>query len=705
MCSASAGQVAAQSPRYRALLAALAAAAALVACGPPDTPSGSSAVMDTENQLAADAGDWLMYGRTYDEQRYSPLTQIDDQTVGTLGLAWHLELDTTRGLEATPLVKDGVIYTTSSWSVVYAIDAASGEQLWRYDPRVDRPRVARFICCDVVNRGVALYDGKIYVGTLDGRLIALDAASGTPVWDVATTDTTRPYAITGYPRIADGKVLIGNAGAEYGVRGYVSAYDAETGELIWRSYTVPGDPSLGFESEAMERAAATWPDEWWIAGGGGTVWEGIVYDPELDYVYFGTGNPTAWYRALRGDEQGDNLYVASILALRASDGSYVWHFQTTPNDNWDFDATQPLMFADLEIDGRDRRVIMQASKNGFFYVLDRATGEFISGEPFVDGVTWASRLDPTTGRPIEAPSAFMGAEAVIVSPAPRGAHNWNPMAFNPTTGLVYLGAKAGTQALHAPDPEWMYDRKQVNIGRDGDYSGELLAVLDAMPPAHGELVAWNPVEQRAAWRVTHPTVDSSGLLATAGNLVFQGRGDGLFIAYRATDGRKLWEFDAGTGIMAPPVTYLVDGVQYVSVMAGLGGPEGLFNVPGDGPVKFGNGRLLTFALGKDVAFEPRPFGHSEPPTPAISLDAAPETVARGGELYASMCRRCHGTNAVAGPLPDLRYASAAVHQQFEGIVLGGALAPLGMPAFDDLLTSDDVRAIQAYVLARAAEPQ
>jgi len=695
------------SPRSNTTFAAVFALAILAACSAPESPPRADALVDDSRLRASDAdvGNWLMYGRTYDEHRYSPLTQIDADTVGSLGLVWHLELDTTRGLEATPLVNDGVIYTTSSWSIVYAIDAASGAIRWSYDPQVDRPRVARFICCDVVNRGVALYDDKVYVGTLDGRLVALDAATGTPVWDVSTIDTSKPYAITGYPRIADGKVLIGNAGAEYGVRGYVSAYDAQSGERLWRSYTVPGDPSQGFESDAMERAAATWHDEWWIAGGGGTVWEGIVYDPALDYIYFGTGNPTAWYRALRSDEQGDNLYVASILALRASDGAYVWHFQTTPNDNWDFDATQPLMLADLAIDGRDRRVIMQASKNGFFYVLDRATGEFISGEQFVDGVTWATHLDRATGRPVESPSAFMGTEAVIVSPGPRGAHNWNPMAFNPLTGLVYLGAKVATQSLHAPDPEWMYDRNRTNIGRDGDYDGPLLAVLDALPPPHGELVAWNPVAQRAAWRVVHPTVDSGGVLATAGNLIFQGRGDGMFIAYRASDGEKLWEFDAGTGIMAPPVTYLVDGVQQVSVMVGLGGPEGLFNLPGDGPVRFGNGRLVTFALGKDAAFEPRPFGHAGPPTPAITLEATPDTVARGEALYASQCRRCHGTQAIAGPLPDLRYATEGVHQQFEAIVLGGALAPLGMPAFDDLLTGEDVRAIQAYVLARAAQSQ
>jgi quinohemoprotein ethanol dehydrogenase len=517
---------------------------------------------------------------------------------------------------------------------------------------------------------------------------------------VTTVDPGKPYAITGYPRIANGKVLIGNAGAEFGVRGYVTAYAAETGEQLWRVYTVPGDPSLGFESEAMEKAAATWSGEWWVAGGGGTPWEGIVYDPELDYVYFGTGNATAWYRALRGETVGDNLYVSSILAVRAENGEQIWHFQTTPGDNWDFDATQPLMFAELTIAGRDRQVIMQASKNGFFYVLDRATGEFISGAPFVEGVSWATGLD-TSGRPIESPTAYAGLDAVLVSPGPRGAHNWNPMAFNPATGLVYIPAKVGTQAVHAPDPGWVYDPTDANVGAR-DYDGPLRAALAAAPKPRGELLAWNPVSQRAAWRVPLPVVDGGGVLTTAGNLVFQGRADGQLAAYRATDGEKVWEFDAATGIMAPPITYLVDGVQHVSVMVGWGGPEGLANSADDGPVKPGYGRILTFKLGASASLAPRPFGHDRPPTATIALDATPEVVAEGERLYGQNCSFCHGLNAVAGPLPDLRYATADVHAQFDAIVRGGARAPLGMPAFADQLTSEEVRAIEAYVLSRAA---
>ena len=650
----------------------------------------------------SDTGNWVMYGRTYDDHRFSPLTKINEQTIGQLGLMWSRELGTTRGLEATPLVENGVIYTTGSWSVVYALDAKTGNVRWMYDPAVPRDR-AFFICCDVVNRGVALYKGKVYVGALDGRLIALDAQSGKPVWSVPTTDPKQPYAVTGYPRIAKDMVIIGNAGAEYGVRGYISAYNADTGRMVWRTYTVPGDPSRGFESKAMEQSAKTWSGQWWTVGGGGTAWEGIVYDPSLDLLYFGTGNATAWYRDLRGKRQDDNLYAASILAVRATNGELVWHFQTVPGDNWDFDATQPLVQADLTIGGRPRKVIMQASKNGFFYVLDRQTGEFISGTPFVSGITWAKGLDPKTGRPIESPTAYNGFQPVIVSPDPGGGHNWNPIAFSPATGLVYLAAKDGTNALHAPDKQWKYNPKDGNVGADARYEGPLLKKLISMPPPTGELLAWDPVKQRAAWRAPYPVLEGGGVLTTAANLVFQGRADGIFAAYRANDGKQLWQFDAGTGIMAAPMTYSVDGVQYVSVMAGWGGPTATFNAPNHGKMKPGYGRILTFALGGKATVPVRAFGHSGPPTPAITMNASPQMIHDGQLLYTANCAQCHGLAVVAGPLPDLRYATRQVHEQFQAIVLGGARSTLGMPSFKDLLTADQVKNIQAYVLSRAAE--
>jgi quinohemoprotein ethanol dehydrogenase len=654
------------------------------------------------SKAIGDAADWIMYGRTYDEQRFSPLNQINEQNVSNLGLVWNRELGTTRGLEATPLVVDGVIYTTGEWSVVYAFDARTGQLRWTYDPKVPRAR-ARGICCDIVNRGAALYHGKVYVGTLDGRLIALDAKSGIPIWDVVTADQSKPYAITGAPRIAKGLVLIGNAGAEFGVRGYLSAYDAETGKLVWRTYTVPGDPSHGFESKALEQAAKTWNGKWWLAGGGGTPWDTIVYDPQFDLVYTGTGNGTPWHRDLRSPGGGDNLYAASILALRATDGELVWHFQTTPGDSWDYDATQPLMLADLEIGGHTRKVIMQASKNGFFYVLDRETGQFISAKPFVKNVTWATGLDPKTGRPIESPTAYAGMDPVLVSPDKDGAHNWYPMAFHPLTGLVYLPAKEDTTFVLVPDAGWKFDPRRDNVGLDRRYEGPLLAKLQSSPPPTGHLIAWNPVEQREVWRVTHPVVESGGVLATSGNLVFQGRADGMLCAYRATDGKKLWEFNAGTGIMAPPVTYLLDGVQHITVMAGWGGAPGLINPPGRGPTKAGFGRILTFAIGGTSPLEVPPFGHGALRAPATRMNASPASVREGKFLYASLCYRCHGVDAVAGSgVPDLRYATAQVHQQFAAIVLDGTRESRGMPPFKDLLTREQVRAIQAYVLSRAA---
>ena len=676
----------------RALLFVLAACAA---------PKGAERIDDRALKLAdADSANWLMYGRTYDEQRFSRLHQINDSSVPRLGLLWVQELGTSRGLEATPVVVDGTIYTTGSWSVVHAMDATTGRIRWTYDPAVRRER-ARSYCCDAVNRGVAVYRGKVYVGTLDGRLVAIDAHLGTRIWEVQTTDTTFPYSITGAPRIARGMVLIGNGGAEMGVRGYVSSYDAENGELRWRTFTVPGDPALGFESEAMRRAAATWTGRWWEGGGGGTAWDAIVYDPSLDLVYVGTGNGSPWYRAIRSPGGGDNLYLSSILALRASDGSQVWHFQTTPGDNWDFTATQPLMLADLVIDGRERQVIMQAPKNGFFYVLDRRTGEFLSAKQFAR-ISWASGVD-SAGRPIEAPGAYDGMKPVIVSPDPSGAHSWHPMAFNPNTGLVYLPVRDGTTFLHRPDSTWRPARHGRNDGINVRYDGPLLEEWHSRPAPVGRLVAWDPVAQAARWTVDHPVLMGGGVLATAGNLVFQGRSDGMFAAYRATDGARLWEFDAGTGIMAPPVTYLVGDRQYLTLMVGWGGDIGLVNPPGFGPAKPGFARVLTFALdGKAVLNAPAFVRASASPTERFTT-ASSATIREGSVLFERYCIFCHGVAAVAGALPDLRFATAATHARFESIVLRGERRALGMPAFDDVLSPVQVRAIQAFVLSRAAE--
>ena len=650
--------------------------------------------------LAAAQENWGFYGGSEDNQRFAPLDQINVQTVRRLGLLWSQELGTSRGLEATPMVENGVIYTTGSWSVVYAFDARTGKLNWTFDPRVSREK-AYFYCCDVVNRGVALHHGKVYLATLDGRLVALDQGTGNKLWSVQTTDPAKAYSITAAPLVAGNRVIIGNAGAEYGVRGYVTAYDAETGKLIWRFYTVPGNPNRRFESKALEVAAKTWHGkEWWRAGGGGTPWEGMTYDSDLDLLYFGTGNASTWYRALRGE--GDSLYTACILAVSASSGQLAWYFQPTPGDNFDFDATQPLVQADLTIRGRGRKVLLQANKNGFFYVLDRRSGEFLSAAPFVSGITWASGVDPRTGRPIEA-AGVGDANPKLLSPDSTGAHSWHPMAFHPATGLVYFPARDHTQMVHAPDKKWRYNADRGNVGIDGNYEGPLFAKLASMPPPSGKLLAWDPVAQKAAWSSDYPVLDGVGVLATGGNLVFQGRSDGVLAAYRATDGSQLWQFDCGTGIMAPPVTYTVDGVQYLTIMAGWGGAPGLMNLPSLGAAKPGWGRILTFALDGNALLKAPLFGHKDPPRPAITAKQDPQSVHRGALLFNSHCFLCHGLNAVAGSLPDLRYSSKTVLDSLPSIVLGGARSSVGMPSFKKILSEKEVAAIRSYIVARAQE--
>ena len=646
----------------------------------------------------ADSSEWLSYGRTYSEQRHSPLRQVDEQSVRRLGLAWSVDLQTLRGLEATSLVSDGVLFTTSAWSVVYAIDARKGTVLWRYDPQVPKDH-AKFVCCDVVNRGVALYHDKVYVGTIDGRLVALDRRTGRPVWTVQTTPKDGPYAITGAPRIAGGRVVIGNAGSEYAVRGFVSAYDAMSGALAWRAYMVPGDPSRPFESEALRRAASTWSGQWYKAGGGASPWDPMVYDPMLDLLYVGTGNASPWYPELRGDKEGDNLYASSIVAIKASTGEIMWHYQTTPGDSWDYDATQPITLADLTIDGRPRKVLMQANKNAFFYVIDRETGKLISAKPYAS-MTWATGID-STGRPIVNPAAKPSTAGAIVSPADYGGHNWNPTSFSPTTGLLYFGVTDGGMLLHVVDPAFRLNTNDRTMGLDPRYNGPLKAKRAALPPPRGRLVAWDPVANREAWRVEHPVLRSGGTLSTAGNLVFQGRGDGTFAAYRATDGKVLWQYDAQVGIAAAPMTYSLDGVQYVAILAA---PPLLYADP---KIRTGPGRLLVFALDGKATLPPRNDHVEAPiPPPAAEVKVTAAEITEGGGLYSLYCSRCHNpaNNLVkSGAIPDLRRSNAATHATFEMIVRGGARRVLGMPSFANDISAEQARLIQAYILDEAQQ--
>ena len=646
-------------------------------------------------------GQWLSYGRTYDEQRFSPLAQVTTENVGELGLAWSYDTGQTRGHEATPIVVDGRIYLTASWSVVHALDAATGRPIWMFDPEVPR-EWARWVCCDVVNRGPAVWEGRVYVGTLDGRLIAIDAETGEAVWETRTTDPEKPYAITGAPRVVKGKVIIGNGGAEYGVRGYVSAYDAATGNEVWRFYTVPGDPSLPFEHPELAAAAETWTGEWWRVGGGGTVWDSMSYDPDLDLLYIGVGNGAPWTRIHRSPDGGDNLYLSSILALRPDTGELVWHYQTTPADNWDYTAVQHIMLADLEIDGVVRQVLMQAPKNGFFYVLDRATGELLSAEKYIT-TTWASHVDMATGRPVETPESLFENQAQLILPGPLGGHNWHPMAFNPDTGLVYIPT-IDVAFHYSINENFQHDARTMNLGISLSDVPDLLLELPP-PPNKGFLKAWDPVAQREVWSVEHPAAFNGGLLSTAGNLVFQGTADGRFAAYAADSGEKLWEQLVNIGIVAPPVTYGLDGEQYIAVLAGWGGGGTILDAGISAASHYDNlGRLFVFHLGASGTIPPVPRKAQAFLPPTFGADLT-ETEQRGQQLFHDTgCAICHGLLAVSsGTIPDLRQLDETSHQRFDAVVRGGILRNQGMPGFSDLLTEGDVAAIQVYLQRRSAD--
>jgi PQQ-dependent dehydrogenase (methanol/ethanol family) len=629
------------------------------------------------------------------DAEFSPLSQIHRGNLGRLGLAWSYATGTTRGLEATPIVVDGVMYATGSWSIVYALDAATGRELWRHDPKVPG-ETGRKACCDVVNRGVAVWKGRVYLGTLDGRLVALDAETGELDWEVLTVDRRLDYTITGAPRIVKDKVIIGNGGGEFGVRGYFSAYDAATGRRLWRFYTVPAHPSRPIEHPELELAARTWPaNAMWEAGLGGTVWDSMSYDPELDLLYVGVGNSSPYNRVIRSPGGGDNLFLASILAVKPDTGRLVWHYQTTPGENWDYTATQHMILADIEIGERRRRVIMQAPKNGFFYVLDRETGELLSAEMIVE-VNWASHVDMKTGRPVETGRAEWSEGRAFVVPGPPGAHNWHPMAFSPKTGLVYVPTLDNAWP-YVPKRDFRYVRGAMNTGEDFPALAPFArAMVPYCSPSH--LTAWDPARGRRAWRVNHDHPVNGGVLATAGGLVFQGNGGGSFSAYADDDGQKLWESEVGIGIMAPPVTYSVDGEQYVAVLAGIGGTPSLNYVDLDYQ---NDGRLLAYKLGGNAPLPPvRPRAPGQVDAPP--LPATAESLARGEELFSTHCARCHGFQARSiGFLPDLRHASRQVHETWDSVVLGGTLNQKGMASFADLISQEDSAAIHAYVVHEA----
>ena len=678
-------------PKIRAVFALMLFSSTLIA---------APVTQDRLESAPSSPDNWLAHGRDLNETRFSPLDQVTKGNVEQLGLAWSYDFPDTRGLEGTPLVADGVMYVTGNWSVVHALEATTGEPLWVYDPGVARERANAF-CCGVINRGVALWQDSVIVGTLDGYLVAIDRNDGSERWRTLTIDPAKNYSITGAPRVADGVVVIGNGGSEYGVRGYVSGYDAATGEQLWRFYTIPGNPQEGFESPQMATAAETWTGQWWTMGGGGTVWDSIAYDPELDLLYIGVGNGAPHNREMRSPQGGDNLYIASIVALRPGTGEYVWHYQQNPGETWDYTATQQMVLADITWQGTKRQVLMQAPKNGFFFIIDRVTGELLSAEPFVP-VNWASHYDMETGRPVENPAARYVDEPFTVRPSGLGGHNWHSMSYSKQTGLVYLPA-LDFGAPMEQEEEYTWFEGQWNLGYKMGFSpfGRLLsqALLRRMLDSY--LLAWDPIKQQEVWRAPNPDMGGGGVMSTAGGLVFQGTADNRFKAYDDGTGKELWSFDTQHGIVAAPVTYRVNGRQYVSVMAGQGGGYsmmiGLERQPAT-PKR----RVLTFALGADQVLPgyELPSKRAQPPQTSASAEA----IDRGGLAYTRFCARCHGGGVVSdGSVPDLRKLDNSWYEQFDAVVLDGLMLGAGMPRFDSVLTPEQSGEIKAYILDRAED--
>jgi len=670
-----------------------------------------------------DDDDWRSNGRDADGTYHSPLTDINRSTVSRLGFAWDYRLGSTRGLEATPLVIDGVMYAVGNWGRVYSVDAATGKERWRYDPDADG-QWGRYACCDAVNRGLAMSEGTLYVGALDGYLHAIDARDGRRKWKVDTLIGRArrvPYTITGAPLIAGKRVVIGNSGADFkGVRGYVSAYDLETGALQWRFFTVPRDPKRGPQDQPhLVRAVQTWdPKHRWEYGGGGTVWDGLSYDAQLNLIYLGTGNASPYSIKENGRRGGDDLYTACIVAIHADTGRLAWYYQILPGDEWDYDSTQKMILADLAVGGRTRKVLMQASKDGFFYVLDRATGEFISAQNFAY-VNWTRGLDPKTGRPQPNPDAEYLDGPKLIFPSLAGAHSWQPMSFDPASGLVYIPALEAPmvyiETAHLPAGLIEGNFTVAGLFPEDFDPQSLRSLFGTLPSLQelsrgapngavrsiGVLKAWNPTQQRLEWQRPSSGFWNGGVLSTAGGIVVQGDVEGLLNVYDAATGQLLKSLDLGTSMMAAPMTYRAGGKQFIALMAGYGGASGLY-VPFpkiSAAYRYGNaGRIIALSLDGTAPPKPPPLIEApfEPPPPR---EANAHAVAHGAVLYNRYCARCHVFGR--GVLPDLRRLSPATHAIFYDIVLRGVYRPRGMGSFDDVLSRADAADLHAYLVDRA----
>jgi quinohemoprotein ethanol dehydrogenase len=645
-------------------------------------------VNDAAMSNESNGENWLAFGRTYSEQRFSPLTQINQSNVSALRLDWYIDLPNNRSLVSTPLVVDGVMYFVSSMNIVRAVDATSGEEKWNYDPQVAQHAARRMRAGWDNSRGIGIWEDKVFVATWDGRLIGIDRNDGSELWSVQTIDPELAMYITGAPKVFKGKVLIGNGGTENGPnRGYVTAYEADTGEQAWRFYIVPGNPADGFEDEAMEMAAETWTGEWWRHGGGGNAWHGFTYDVELDQLYIGTGNGSPWNHKIRSPGGGDNLFLCSVVALDPDTGEYLWHYQTTPGESWDYNSNMDIVLADLNIEGRQVKALMHAPKNGFFYIIDRENGELISAEKYTE-VSWASHIDMTTSKPVEIAGQRYENGTAIVYPTPVGGHSWHAMSYNPNNGLVYIPTIhwAATWNDEGYDfSGFQAEQWKIHFGVDFALTGN-----STRPDGvEGSLQAWDPIRQQQVWEVPADGVWNAGTLATASNLLFQGRADGHLIAYNGDSGEQLWDENLGLGISAPPITYSVNGRQYIAILVGWGGSLAALGgqVMADYGWAYGDHtrRLYTFSL--DGAASMPASAPQRIPTPLASSDFIVNTdlATQGATVFAESCVFCHGFEAVSsGMAPDLRASSVILSATaFEQVVRGGALAPNGMPPFTD----------------------
>ena len=654
---------------------------------------------------------WLAYGRTHNERRFSPSDQINTSNVAKLKVDWFLDLPNDVGLVSTPLVVDGTLYFTGTMNVIRAVDAVTGELLWEYDPKVAEAIKGKRQAGWKHNRGISFYDGKLFAATWDGRLFALDAKTGEEVWLVRTFDIDRALYITGAPKAFNGKVLIGNGGTEAGpTRGWVTAYDADTGEEAWKFYIVPGNPADGFENEAMEMAAKTWAGEWWRHGGGGNAWHGFTYDPEFNAIYVGTGNGSPWNRKIRSPGGGDNLFLCSIVALDADTGEYLWHYQTTPGESWDYNSNMDIVLADLQLADNEKPVkaILHAPKNGFFYVIDRESGKLVSAEAFVE-TTWATHIDIETGRPVEVPGARYETDAAYITPNAYGAHSWHAMSYSPQSGLAYIPAIH--LATNYSDLGFDIDGFQMQpfVGGFG------VNPLPADPPREypASLIAWDPIRQQAAWEIPQQSVPNGGTLTTAGGLLFQGRADGRFIAYDAKTGEELWNFDMGLGMTAAPITYELNGKQYVSMLVGWGGGSAglgaLFSTDKFSGSNLGwdygkhMRRLVTFSLDGKADMPAQPPPHFPQPVEAPEFEIDPALAEQGAGEFGA-CLGCHGLNAIAaGMAPDLRASPIPLDSNsFAAVVRDGALVARGMPGTPGI-TDAQLESLQHYIRQRARD--